>query len=127
MDISNIVAVFPEGSEKGKSSHDDVYGHGQEKRRPSTDVEGKTHLSPQIIKHVTSFPAEEPNKSQMKKKHKPCPYISQLILNNVMYFFLRGKQVSPNHDLPTKMNKTISYQNCQSNLNNSSKCSLVPS
>ena len=30
---------FPRGSKKEKSSHDDEYGHGQEKRRPSTYAE----------------------------------------------------------------------------------------
>ena len=38
--ISRSAAVFPVGSKKGESSHDDEYGHGQEKRRPSTYVEG---------------------------------------------------------------------------------------
>ena len=41
VDISPATAVFPGGSKKGKSSHDIEYGHGQEKRRPSTFVEGK--------------------------------------------------------------------------------------
>ena len=31
----------PGGSEKGKSSNDDGHGHGQKKRRPSTNDEGK--------------------------------------------------------------------------------------
>ena len=39
--ISNIVAVFPAESKKWKSSHDDDFGHGQEKTIPSTYVEGK--------------------------------------------------------------------------------------
>ena len=33
----------PRGSEKGKSSNDDGHGHGQKKRRPSTNVEGKNN------------------------------------------------------------------------------------
>ena len=44
MNISNIVAVFTGGSKKGEASHDGEYGHGQEKRKPSTYVEGKTLL-----------------------------------------------------------------------------------
>ena len=37
---------FSQGvSQKGKSSHDDEYGHGQEKRRPSPYVEGKRSIS----------------------------------------------------------------------------------
>ena len=35
-----IVAVFPRGSKKRKSNNDDEHDHGQEKRRPSTHVEG---------------------------------------------------------------------------------------
>ena len=34
----------PRGAEKGKSSNDDGHGHGQKKRRPSTNVEGKTPI-----------------------------------------------------------------------------------
>ena len=41
VNISNIVDVFLGRSKKGKSSHDDDYGHGQEKGGPSTYVEGK--------------------------------------------------------------------------------------
>ena len=41
VNISNILPVFPGRSKKGKSSHDDKYGHGQKKRRPSTYVVGK--------------------------------------------------------------------------------------
>ena len=44
MNISNIVAVFPGGFPKGKSSHDDEYGHCQEKRRPSTYVGEKKSI-----------------------------------------------------------------------------------
>ena len=33
-------AVFPGGSKKRKSNNDSKNGHGQEKRRPSTYVEG---------------------------------------------------------------------------------------
>ena len=40
VNISNVVAVFPGVSQKGKFNHDDEYGHGQEKRRLSTYVEG---------------------------------------------------------------------------------------
>ena len=36
-----IADVFPGGSIKRKSNNDDKHGHGQEKRRPSTYVEGK--------------------------------------------------------------------------------------
>ena len=36
-----IAAVFPEGSKKRKSNDDDKQDHGQEKRKPSTDVEEK--------------------------------------------------------------------------------------
>ena len=39
--ISNLVAFFPRGFKKWKSSHDDEYGHGQKKRRASAYVEGK--------------------------------------------------------------------------------------
>ena len=39
--MSLAVAVFPAGSKKEKSSHDDEYGDGQEKRKPSTYVAGK--------------------------------------------------------------------------------------
>ena len=34
-------AVFPGESQKRKSDNDDKHGHAQEKRRPSTLVEGK--------------------------------------------------------------------------------------
>ena len=37
-----ITCVFPGGSEKRKSSNDGEPAHGQEKRRPSTYVEGKS-------------------------------------------------------------------------------------
>ena len=40
---------FPRGSKTGKFSHDNEYGHGQEKRRPSTYVEG-TIASYAIVK-----------------------------------------------------------------------------
>ena len=36
-----ITIEFSGGSEKGKSSNDDGHGHGQKKRRPSTNVDGK--------------------------------------------------------------------------------------
>ena len=42
VNISNIVDVFP-GEGKGELSHDNEYGHGQEKRRPSTHVEGQNN------------------------------------------------------------------------------------
>ena len=38
---TTITMKVPRGSEKGKSSNDDGHGHGQKKRRPSTNVEGK--------------------------------------------------------------------------------------
>ena len=37
-----IIAVFPRGSKKRKTNNDGKYDHGQEKRRPSTHVEGTT-------------------------------------------------------------------------------------
>ena len=37
--ISVAAAIFPGETQKGKSSHDIEYGHGQEKRRPSTYVD----------------------------------------------------------------------------------------
>ena len=37
-----IAAVFPGGSKKRQSNNDDKHGHGQEKRRPSTCVEGES-------------------------------------------------------------------------------------
>ena len=43
-----IVLVFPRGSNKMKSNNDDKHGHGQEKRRPSTYVEGKNKYILQI-------------------------------------------------------------------------------
>ena len=36
-----IAAVFPRKSKKRKSNNDDKYDDGQEKRRPSTYVEGR--------------------------------------------------------------------------------------
>ena len=36
-----ILAVFPRGSKKRKSINDNKHDHGQEKRRPSTYLEGK--------------------------------------------------------------------------------------
>ena len=43
VNFSNIAAVFPGESEKGKSIHDDEYDHGQEKSRSPTYVEGETN------------------------------------------------------------------------------------
>ena len=40
----STATVFPRGSKKRKSNNDDKHGHGQEKRRPSTYVEGKTNI-----------------------------------------------------------------------------------
>ena len=43
-ELFNNSGCFPRGgSQRGKSSHDDEYGYGQEKRRPSAYVKGKIH------------------------------------------------------------------------------------
>ena len=49
------MAVFPGRSNNGKSSHGDEYGHGHEKRRPSTYVEGKMYTSMDLSIKLTGF------------------------------------------------------------------------
>ena len=39
---TTTAAVFPRGFKKRKSSNGDKHGHGQEKRRPSPYVDGKS-------------------------------------------------------------------------------------
>ena len=40
--MKTTAAVFPRWSRNRESNNDDKHGHGPEKRRPSTCVEGKT-------------------------------------------------------------------------------------
>ena len=40
--MKNIAAVVPRGSEQRKSNNADKHDHGQEERKHSTYVEGKT-------------------------------------------------------------------------------------
>ena len=47
---SAIIAEVPGGSEKRKSSNDGEPAHGQEKRRPSTYVEGKKRPDSHAVK-----------------------------------------------------------------------------
>ena len=41
--LRNYSSRFPEGSNNRKSNNDVKHDHGQEKRRPSTYVEGKIY------------------------------------------------------------------------------------
>ena len=67
--MSPAVAVFPRGFKKKKSSHDEEYGHGQEKRRPSTYVGQKKRQRNKLIPKQTK--AKQPTRTTLNKYLKP--------------------------------------------------------